>query len=578
MGLFLALAVTGSALGTGAIQAADKPITMREELITMEEFGQKLQAASGVTIEIPRPFRERKLDIFVDDLPLNRVLKGVGDALRGYWQKTDTGYRFEIETQQRNLEDRLRQLDDSQGAEEVEAFFLAADAVQELGGGKIDMQTAINWRMAKTRGMDPSSPGFQKYQKAFERMSSASYSGMSSSMTGLLIAGSMNPTERKRFLDGDVFYVSSKTSNLAKKSNFSSHIESRYGEGGVLTMVYAEPGSRSAGISITRSPFSEKLGVPMSMEGTVLFSGTWISSNPAGLEGTPYGEALKKWETEEVIKKALDYPLKGAPVIPRGDYQNGYFRACEVLKFLNRYAGLDCIAEGTRKIAFNHPLRPHTATAYETLARVFDPRFAHLHWEKTDTGAGLLVVRDAAHWRNVLEPPEKTLRWAESRVVDGKLSKEDWGTLAANLSLVDFSRLSQLAVKLPSSPDTQKWLALRLYGSLTPEQRAAPSVPLSSLSQAQRSLALQVFLRSLVRNSPSDNGIHQALVDGEFEGSGIGKLSVYLIRSEVWTQKVPYNVYENQVTSPKFPDDYEKRPIEELRLGTSAKNSVGVDI
>ena len=331
-------------------------------------------------------------------------------------------------------------------------------------------------------------------------------------------------------------------------------------------------------ISTVRSPNMDKLGVPMMMEQNSLFSGTWISSSPTGLEGTPYGEALKKWETEEEIKKTLDYPLKGAPVIRRGDYPSGYFRAGEVLKFLNLYAGLDCIAEGTRRIATNHPLRPNTATAYDTLTRIYDPTFAHLHWEKTESGAGLVVVRDAAHWRNVLEPSEKTLRWAESRVVDGKLSKEDWGTFAANLSLNDFSRLSQLAVKLPSLPDAEKWLALRLYGSLTSEQRAAPSVPLSSLSPTQRTFARQLFLRVLVRNSPSDNGIHQALIDGEFEGTGMGKLNLYLVRTEAWYQKTPYNAYENQVTSPKFPDDYEKRSVEELRLGTSAKNSIGVGI
>ncbi len=577
MGLFLALALIGTPTSAAIFQAADKPITMREELITMEEFGQKLQTASGVTIEIPRPYRERKLDIFVDDLPLNRVLKGVGDALRGYWQKTDTGYRFEIETQQRNLEERLRQIDEVESAEQVEAFFLAADALKEIGPDQFNMNLAIEWRNKKTRGMDPAAPGAQKYFKAFDVLTRTTYPGLGS-IPGLLVAGQMSTKERQQFLDGEAFYVSSNSTNLASKPRLAGYFEKQYGPGTFLNLLSVDPGSRSATILTMRTPNSDKLQLPLMMQSNSLFSGSWISSSPTGLEGTPYGEALKKWETEEEIRKTLDFKLKNVPNLSRGDYQNGYFRAADSLKFLNLYGGLNCIAEGNRRYTGNHPLRPLTSKAYEVLTRSYDPTFAHLHWEKTASGPGLLVVRDAAHWRNVREPSEKVLRWAESRVVDKKLSKEDWGTLAANLSVSEFARLGNLALKLPSSPDVNKWLALRLYGSLTAEQKAAPSVSLASLSPAQRSMALSAFLRILGQNASSENGIHQAVIDGEFEGAGVGKLNIYLVRTESWFQKTPFSAYDNPNVSPKFPDDYEKRSVEELRLGTSAKNSIGIGL
>jgi hypothetical protein len=530
-----------------------------------------------VHIEIPRPYRERKQDIFVDDLPLNRVLKGVGDALCGYWQKTDTGYRFEIETQQRNAEERLRQAEEGRIAEDEEAFFLAADALNEIGLETFNIQTAIGWRNKMTKGMDPAAPGAQRFFKAFEILNRAAFPGLSA-LPGLVVASKMSNAERRQLMEGEAFYVSNNATNLASNPKTAAFFQKQFGEGTFLTTLYVEPGSGSGTLSLMRTPNADKLGIPLSMQSSSLFyDRNMVSSNPDGLEGTPYGEALKKWESEEEIKKTLDFKLKNVPNIPRGPYQNGYFRAADTLKFLNLYAGLDCIAEGTRRTAGAHPLRPATSTAYETLTRAYDPTFAHIHWEKTESGAGLVVVREAHHRRNVQEPPESLLRWVESRVVDGKLPKEDWGMLAANLSATEFSRLGQPALKLPSSPDMNKWLALRLYGSLTPEQRAQPSVTVASLSATQRSWALSAFLRCLM-NGFSENGIQQAVVDGEFAGSGAGKLSIYMVRTEVWTQKTPYNACEDQDVSPKFPDDYEKKPIEELRLGKSAKNSVGIGI
>ncbi len=566
MGLFLSLAITSLV----AIQEPVKRFTIGEGLITLEEFGKRIQKESGIQIEVPKPYRERKLDIFVKDLDLSSLLKGVGDALRGKWVKTSTGFRFEIETQQRNLEDRLRAGDRAREEAEVQGLFLAADALKEIGVANLSEKSATAWVKKRSNGISEKDAAYQKFDVARDHLLGYRNNGKPL-LTPLTFFGAMNQDERRRFLEGEVFYSSRNGSNLQVQPNLDSLLSNHVSGMPYLVTVRCDPESNSTSYSEVTTASLDPRSRPNWSRPKALSGGTFDSSEPELIKGTSYEKELKAWENESEVEAALDVRFKNLPTPMKGVYKNGYFRNGDILRVLHAYAGVNCLAEGNREVINGEPLKSPPSSAYELLRTCFNPLYHGFHLEKPGKGQNLLVVRYASHWRAVLEPNEALLRTIEAKVIDGKLAKEDWADLAAQTSLRQFTSLNGLATKLPAAPDATRWFAYRLYGSLNSVQRKAGAVPIAQLSASQQFNARQFLLRCLHQRSPFEDGLHELLMSPEFETRGWASLSLFIVR------KPPTAPGSDRRTGPDGREVNETF-VDELRIGMSIEKSVGIGI
>lgn len=493
-----------------------KSVTLRYEIMPLNELMAELSAHTGVALSVSRDMAEDKVTVFVRNQPVRDLMTRMADLLQADWVylQREKGYRLTPRASALRMEQAMRD------AEDKSAQRSAMELLQRRGEvasvvDYIDLVRIVE-ELDKLQDATEQNPlGTESTVINFiQRVGSLdalrSMVGLENYLSGW-IAHQFTSEHWQKLLSGQPIIASTHpTAGMIPLPErallWNSRMWSMPDILGLEAVIQLGDGKDSIRITVTR--FGEEEGKRTFKGSTIyeVWQNPYLREPGKGMENQPLIRHWSQWSTpseklDEIL--ALQQKLrddKPVRVERRSNItweQRGITMA-ECLRWLAERTDLNILADAYRCGINADNFDRAGIPAYRWIREVLLPN----GWVKAE--GDWILVRHKGYWQlRHSEVPERYLRPLERKVAEGKrLELEDYAGLAAQLTpaqeeRINTTRQHRFVVHFDEAPLRGNVPALRFWAVLTTPQRERARrgelLPFETLSTRQQNIFAQAY-------------------------------------------------------------------------------------
>ncbi len=460
-------------------------VSVRLEELVAKDLAPIYFREQGLRLEVGKPFRNRKVTAFINDLSLEKALSSIADALYARWEKREDRLVLELAGPERTLLEALRNEEEGLVKAELNGVFQGCKRVLEtaLGNRVTPTNDALRRTLDRLRTTD-----VLEYVRVETLLAMADLSGPFAEPTGSgsdadpvllhrIVVGSLTEPERNQLVSDGACWGS----NLVDKANSKPRADllGKALPDGYTWLVRSNAERTKFTVSILAN---DSDGREPKLLPAGEFGGTWSESDEVLGARQSWQDQISKWQSghndSQALKQAVELDATAVT-----DDASGPKPLAGVLAQVANKSKMNIVAELGRQRVPRRP-KPKPGPISGVLSPFFSERdFAYRF--KDDC----LVLRTRFPHRIEDEPSGEVLDQIEEAERKDGSGLQKAGAL---LSPRKFSLLPSLAISVRTLNRPGAYEAFRVLGGLN--IAAAREVGFSTLSPAlQRSVVALAY-------------------------------------------------------------------------------------
>jgi hypothetical protein len=478
-----------------------KQISLREEIISLEDLTAKLSKETGIRLSARRRVADRKVTIVFQDRPASEAMQRVTDCMFVAWYKVRDGYELDL-TSEASAAETSTQASEREAARgglrdavrEIRRLWSLSPDARKSEVGKLE----LSYANARKAGESLDSPRMQLLNSQI----SALHMGGFIEVTGPALTAAQ--LDNRGVPLGTVWFASADVNDPVGQMQMEGFPTGKRSGGyadaiGIVT--YKEQNHELA---------TRLLATPVNGAGTIQTSvGGWSIPTSNSTKPSELERLMESWQrplSPEMSAKQLQEPKGEAP--PSEFCSNMYGRAQHLADLADR-SGVPVVADAFRR-SFSQPMRLPGKTVGEW-AKAYD-KASKARWKGRpdvvrEEKGWLLFREDHWWWSLSSEIPESDLAPLEAKAGKSRapLVLDDYAKFVSRLTPQQISPLERPADVLLRFPIGSLGTAshsMRLFAFCGPDDRGGAlsrqGLDLSTASAQAQAVAYEALMRICV--------------------------------------------------------------------------------
>lgn len=510
---FLLLAAPFAALAQAEDPRFAPVVPFDAPYLSLADLASTVTKTTGVKVNVERGIADRKVAIFADEQKLGEVMKRVADTLFLEWEVEGDGYRLRLNPEVAREEAAVTAAEERLEREGM----LRSIRIAIAHGKKSLAMYREGYRQARAdydeSRRDQSEAG-KKRSAALIKALMEEYPRQDKRELwdrGRVLA-QLSEGQIKAMLNGQPIFASTAklpgvismpadSVGLLKENGITSSIPPK----GLLLIGFYDPAKR--GLIFRYREIGLKDGGLSTYNSVEPLSDYYVL---AEIGAMPLGQRLTEWakvKEESVLAKRLEREVE-----PPKAHPTDLMTLSDALRWVHRKTGVPVVADAFR-VATGYADFASGGTIREFLRGLTPPAYGPITPLPPLVRAegGWLSARHGRYWRRLRgEVPERLIAPMEQKAAKGRLTMDDYGSFALNLSPEQGAAVrapETFLVDFPTYALTHGLSPLKLWGSLSPGMRETArtrGLPLRNLQGAPLNAAREVIADQMLQSFPGE--------------------------------------------------------------------------